>query len=119
MSRVIEGRFIFDRQVKDPKDYRWSGYGEAVAGKRERRMGLMKAFGPTEEGVVRDGRSCKRYQAFYRKYLYGAGEESSLDDEATRKRRGAHEPRAVAAVTGGWSLGTCASGACPSAQFHG
>ena len=86
--------------VKDPKDYRWSGYGEAVAGKRERRLGLMRAFGPMKRGEVRDGRSWKRYQAFYRKYLYGAGEESPLeDDDATRKRRGAHGAKAVAAVT--------------------
>jgi putative transposase len=85
--------------VKDPKDYRWSGYGEAVEGKRERRLGLMRAFGPVKRGEVRDGRSWKRYQAFYRKYLYGAGEVSALDDAATRKRRGAHVPKAVAAVT--------------------
>ena len=85
--------------VKDPKDYRWSGYGEAVAGKRERRLGLMKAFGPLKRGEVRAGRSWKRYQAFYQKYLYGAGEESALDDGATRKRRGAHAPKAVEAVT--------------------
>jgi putative transposase len=30
--------------VKDPKDYRWSGYGEAVAGNQARRVGLMKGF---------------------------------------------------------------------------
>jgi REP element-mobilizing transposase RayT len=85
--------------VKDPKDYRWSGYGEAVAGNRQRRVGLMKALGPMKRGEVRDGRSWKRSQAFYRKYLYGAGEESALDDQAARKRRGAHASKAVAAVT--------------------
>jgi hypothetical protein len=85
--------------VKDPKDYRWSGYGEVVVGKRECRLGLMKAFGSVKRGEVRDGRSWKGYQAFYRKYLYGAGEASALDDAAARKRRGAHAPKAVAAVT--------------------
>ena len=34
--------------VNDPKDYRWSGYGEAVAGNALRRCGLMRVFG---EGV--------------------------------------------------------------------
>jgi putative transposase len=93
--------------VKDPKDYRWSGYGEAVAGNRGRRVGLMKGFGPMTPGETRDGRSWKRYQAFYRKYLYGVGEESALEEASSRKRRGAHAPKAVAAVTrkdGGLSL---------------
>ena len=31
--------------VADPKDYRWSGYGEAVAGNAQRRRGLMRIFG--------------------------------------------------------------------------
>ncbi len=28
--------------VKDPADYRWSGYAEAVAGRKTARMGLKK-----------------------------------------------------------------------------
>jgi hypothetical protein len=67
----------------------------------------MKGFGPMTPGETRDGRSWKRYQAFYRKYLYGVGEESALEEASSRKRRGAHAPKAVAAVTrkdGGLSL---------------
>jgi putative transposase len=84
--------------VKDPKDYRWSGYGEAVAGNKARRVGLMRGFGVMKPGESRDGRSWKRYQAFYRKYLYGVGEESALEDVSSRKRRGTHHPKAVATV---------------------
>ena len=28
--------------VKDPKDYRWSGFGEAVAGKKPAQAGLTR-----------------------------------------------------------------------------
>jgi putative transposase len=72
--------------VKDPKDYRWSGYGEAVAGKAIRRAGLMRIYG--EES--RDGRKWKRYQAWYRSVLFGVGEESEaqeLSGGGTRRRR--------------------------------
>jgi hypothetical protein len=41
--------------VRDPKDYRWSGHGEAVAGKRERRAGIMRLFGDESEDVQRRG----------------------------------------------------------------
>ncbi len=57
--------------VRDPKDYRWNGYGEAVAGKARRRAGLMRIYGE-ESG---DGRKWKQYHAWYRSVLYGAGEE--------------------------------------------
>ena len=62
--------------VKDPKDYRWSGYGEAVAGKQARRVGLMGLFGEERGGDVGQWR---QYQAQYRQYLYGAGEEHEED----------------------------------------
>ncbi|MFT4637081.1 MAG: putative transposase [Verrucomicrobiales bacterium] len=84
--------------VKDPKDYRWSGYGEAVSGNRMRRLGLMKGFGVMKPGESRDGRSRKRYQAFYGKYLYGVGGESALENPSSRKRRGSHHPKAVVTV---------------------
>ena len=61
--------------VKDPKDYRWSGYGEAVAGKALRRAGLMRIYGE-ESG---DGRKWKRYQAWYRSLLFGVGEEPEME----------------------------------------
>jgi hypothetical protein len=61
--------------VKDPKDYRWSGYGDAVAGKRLRRAGLMRVVGETS----RDGRKWRGVQAQYRRYLYGEGEEHSVN----------------------------------------
>ena len=61
--------------VKDPKDYRWSGYGEAVVGNRLRRAGLMRVVGE----MSGDGRKWRGVQAQYRRYLYGEGEEVSVE----------------------------------------
>ena len=62
--------------VKDPKDYRWCGYGEAVSGSREMREGIrfiLQTFG------------CKgswaELAAAYRQYLFCIGEESGRTDE--------------------------------------
>ena len=69
--------------VRDPKDYRWSGYGEAVAGDKQRRNGLMRIFGD-ESG---DGRKWRGYQAQYRQYLYGVGEAREVDETSGNRRR--------------------------------
>ena len=66
--------------VNDPKDYRWSGYGEAVAGNKARRAGLMRIYGD-ETG---DGRKWRGYQAQYRLYLYAVGE---VHDSEIEKRQ--------------------------------
>ena len=40
MAAYIDLNPVRAGMVKDPKDYRWSGYGEAVAGKKRARAGL-------------------------------------------------------------------------------
>jgi hypothetical protein len=76
--------------VKDPKDYRWSGYGEAVAGKTIRRAGLMRIYGEKSG----DGRKWRRYQAWYRSLLFGVGEEPEMEASSRsgdrRRRLGLH-----------------------------
>ena len=58
--------------VSDPKDYRWSGYGEACGGGKAAREGLM---------AVHDSRHCEQSGAWrhvstrYRVLLYAEGEE--------------------------------------------
>ncbi len=69
--------------VEDPKDYRWSSYGEAVAGNRARRRGLMRVLG-IEHGGQQQWRTC---QAQYRRYLYGLGEEGQPAPEGGGKAR--------------------------------
>jgi REP element-mobilizing transposase RayT len=77
--------------VGDPKDYRWSGYGEAVAGVSRAREGMrLLVF---EEMSGRAGRgagaggacgSWRSAAAEYRKLLYLDGEESRRDGERGR-----------------------------------
>ena len=57
--------------VDDPKDYRWSGYAEAVAGDREARRGLAAALADVKsEATWRD------VGPRYRQILFGIGEEN-------------------------------------------
>ncbi len=73
--------------VKDPKDYRWCGYGEAVAGRKRSREGLKMAIGE------KDWRVASRA---YRKLLYGMGSERAVDARGRPKRRiGERDVRAV------------------------
>jgi REP element-mobilizing transposase RayT len=58
--------------VTDPKDYHWCGYGEAVAGDRLARRGLVSAL--QREKANADWR---HVGAAYRRLIFGIGEESS------------------------------------------
>jgi hypothetical protein len=86
--------------VSDPKDYRWSGYGEACAGQVAAAAGLrwiaeQSRADPTEN---RESRKSPITDAldWYRQQLYGRGEEVR-DEEGTTVRRGfsAEEIQAV------------------------
>jgi REP element-mobilizing transposase RayT len=69
--------------VDDPKDFRWSGYGEAVAGVAASRAGIARAVDPE-----RSGWSWEEVQAVYRQLLYGMGVAVDGGEEGARKRRG-------------------------------
>ncbi|MGI9240614.1 MAG: transposase [Verrucomicrobiales bacterium] len=58
--------------VGDPKDYRWSGYAQAVAGDRVARRGLVGAMRLGEPGA-----DWRHVGAAYRKLIFGIGEENS------------------------------------------
>ncbi len=59
--------------VDDPKDYRWCGYAEAVAGDARARRGLSAALAQTKAGATwRDA------GPRYRMILFGIGEENSV-----------------------------------------
>ncbi len=59
--------------VDDPKDYRWCGYGEAVAGDRAARRGLSAVLADLKQGA-----NWGDTAPHYRKLLYGIGEESQV-----------------------------------------
>ena len=68
--------------VLDPKDYRWCGYGEAVAGKEKARAGLATALGDEEHIEWR------KIAARYRLLVCADGEESGLREDGTPLKTG-------------------------------
>ena len=78
--------------VSDPKDYRYSGYGEAMGGSKLAREGLM--------AVVRDGEAREMWAeaaARYRQMLYVSGEARGAGETGQPTRKG-FSPAAVEAV---------------------
>ena len=71
MAAYIDLNPIRGGMVKDPKEYRWSGYGEAVAGRKPARLGLQRlasVLTQKEETVTKS-------LATYRLHLYNEGHE--------------------------------------------
>jgi len=97
--------------VKDPADYRWSGYGEAAAGVRRAREGIrlvVFGHGAAVSGLdASAGRAAARWArvaAEYRRYLYEDGGESDLDARKGRRGIPKAEAAAVLAAKGKMSL---------------
>jgi len=73
--------------VTDPKDYRWNGYGAAMAGRRGAKEGLRKVVAGLQRGAQE---SLTAAMAVYRMHLYNEGnEERESVDEEGRTVRGA------------------------------
>jgi len=72
--------------VGDPKDYRWSGYGEAVAGGGSGRAGLSRLV-KAETGDDSTTATWAQVQAIYRCWLYEEG-AAVLDDDGKVIKRG-------------------------------
>jgi len=96
--------------AKDPAGYRWSGYGEAVAGVRRAREGIRLVvfghgaeLGGTEASAGRASARWPRVAAEYRKCLYEEGAESGRDER--KGRRGIPKAEAAAVVAGGGRMG--------------
>ena len=85
--------------VADPKDYRWCGYAEALAGKKRAKNAIRTAVGDElglDGGIVQ----WKEAIALYRTWLFGRGEEQ-FDESGKTTRRGVSREQ-VEAV---WSQG--------------
>ena len=79
--------------VRDPKDWRWSGFGAAFGGVHKARSGLrevMRLHSRSEMGE-------KEALAAYRAFVFEAAEERAPGSNGARGRRGA-KPEAVATV---------------------
>ena len=70
--------------VSDPKDYRWCGYGEAVAGRKEAKRGMAVVV------EYLKGKDCRGEAMFsaYRVWLYGQGEEKGEAEGGGALKRG-------------------------------
>ncbi|MCH7229173.1 transposase, partial [Haloferula sp. A504] len=73
---------------QDPKDYRWCGYAEAVAGSKRARRGLCRVLDrPLDSWEEQPTKSDLTAACWYRCWLFGEG--LAVPDEAGRtKRRG-------------------------------
>ena len=78
--------------VDDPKDYRFSGYGEAVAGKKPARAGLLAII--ESEGA---SGTWKEIISLYREQLYIAGEVRGIGEDG-RPLRAGFSPEKVSQV---------------------
>jgi REP element-mobilizing transposase RayT len=58
--------------VDDPKDYRWSGYGEAMAGRKAARLGVQALVTALRRGQEE---TLTESMASYRQWLYLSGDE--------------------------------------------
>ena len=79
--------------VTDPKDFRFSGYGEAMGGSKEARAGLM--------GLMRDGIDQENWRAAsarYRQLLYVRGEAQGVRENGQRVKQGFGEATVAAVV---------------------
>ena len=85
MAAYIDLNAVRAGLVKDPKDYRWCGYGEAVAGKKRARLGLQKVVQALQRGQEE---TVSKSLAIYRMHLFSEGSETreSLKEDGTLAR---------------------------------
>ncbi|MDI1314272.1 transposase [Prosthecobacter sp.] len=88
--------------VKDPKDYRWCGYAEALGGSRRAQRGLCKAQGKPVDGWKSAGAA-----EAYRCILHDEGREvkDAQNEKVVRRGVTVESARAVLAERGKLSLG--------------
>jgi hypothetical protein len=84
--------------VTDPKEYRWCGYAEAVAGLKESREGIASVM----VGFIANKSSIGERLAAYRCLLFDAGGISTANEASGKKQRGfsAEQIESVRAVGG-------------------
>ena len=87
MAAYIDLNAVRGGLVDDAKDYRWCGYGEAVAGRARARRGLGRILECTGYGVNRRV-SWSNTAPRYRLLLYGQGQGQEREADEVRGRAG-------------------------------
>jgi REP element-mobilizing transposase RayT len=85
--------------VKDPKDYRFCGYGEAMGGSQRAREGLAWVMSGTG-----DPRSWSEVAPAYRKLLYVQGEQRGVDEQGRPLKKGFSREEVQAVLDAGGRL---------------
>jgi hypothetical protein len=102
MAAYIDLNPVRAGMVDDPGEYRWSGYAEAVAGRKLAREGLRIAvIAAAGEEVVP-----QRVLAKYRCHLFNEGEESEghVTEAGVKKRRGFRREKVEEIIAAGGKL---------------
>ena len=88
--------------VRDPKDYRFCGYAEAVSGRAEARQGLREIWGAYADGSARDRLSPDEALRMHRELIFGhRAAEPGLPEQEREyalkmlKKGGARLPKAT------------------------
>ena len=85
MAAYIDLNPVRAGMVEDPKDYRWSGYGEAVAGMERAREGLQFIARALQRGAEASvGKSLELYRMFI--FQEGSEEREGRTEEGTPTR---------------------------------
>ncbi|MEI7775797.1 MAG: transposase, partial [Verrucomicrobiota bacterium] len=99
--------------VKDPKDYRWSSYGEAVAGVRRAVEGLCAII----EGLSNSSQSEQQRLAMYRVHLFARGEVWPEQTDAFPGKLGFSQDEVVAVDKAKGELRICDKLSCRIRRF--
>ena len=103
MSAYIDLNPVRAGMVADPKDYRWCGYADALAGRKSAQAGLRVVAEARAEKPVPQSREVL---SLYRTLLFVAGEEEGLDAETRQAlRRGFSREQIDATLEAGGRLG--------------
>ena len=107
--------------VKDPKDYRWSGYGEAVAGKERALAGLRLVLFEelstrrSGKGAARELATWREVMRKYRVVLFEEGEERVRDE--VKRRTGISRSRVEKVLASGGELSEAELMLCRTRYF--
>lgn len=117
MAAYIDLNPIRANLVTDPKDYRWSGYGEASGGIAEARKGLTTILEHTNFGINR-AITWRSTGPRYRMLLYGHGEGRDDDPQSGGKARpGLSREQIEATLASGGKLTTAQALRCKVRYF--
>ena len=97
MAAYIDLNPVRAKLVADPKDYRWSGYAEALSGSRRAQRGLCKALAKPV-----DGWKTHTAAEAYRSHLHASGKEvkDAQNESVTRPGISVEKARQVLAEKG-------------------